>query len=142
MTDKNTPAPADLVEQIGDWTIWFQPWPIETRSYDWHFAHENVAVAEELSGHCESREMCLQAIDWLEEQEAHRETEEGRAETERFVDAGMRALNRALLAEAVRRLLSLPGIGNLPGFATGTHLNSARYALDQYDQQISGKDGK
>ena len=136
----NPPKTADVakVEQCDDWTIWHQPWPIESRSYDWHFAHKNVERAEELSGHCESREMCLQAIDWMEEQERERETEDGKARTAKFVDAGMRTLNRALLASALKGILDLPGIRNLPGFATGVHLQAADYALAQYEEQTNG----
>jgi hypothetical protein len=129
------PGEECAIEHHGDWVIWHQPWPIDNREFDWHFAHKSATESNGLSGNAESRDMCLQAIDWLEEQERHAETEEGKAETAAFVDAGMRTLNRALLASAVKGLLDLPGIGNLPGFATGTHLEAARFALEQYEEQ-------
>lgn len=124
------------IEHHGDWLIWYQPWPIDSRACDWHFAHKNTRSGDDLTcGSEESRDMCIQSIDWLEEQDRIAETEEGKAETRRLVDSGMRTLNRALLARAVKDLLDLPGIGNLPGFMTGTHIEAARYAYAQYQEQ-------
>ncbi|KKW92979.1 hypothetical protein [Sphingobium chungbukense] len=108
------------VETHGDWLVWHQPWPIASRSFDWHYAHKDARDDDELrTGNAESREMCLQTIDWIEEEDARAQTEEGKARTKEFVDSGMRSLNRALLAHSLKDALAV-GYTVGPGRANGS----------------------
>ncbi len=51
-------------ERHGDWLIWRDPLPIEWRGADWHFAR--ISARDDIDiGNEESREMCLQTIDYI-----------------------------------------------------------------------------
>ena len=51
-------------EKIGPWRIWFDPPPIGTRDFDWHYQHEDTDLdcPPWMNGSCASREACLTDI--------------------------------------------------------------------------------
>lgn len=63
---------AEKLEISGDWLIWHDPLPINSRKADWCFVHKDFTRDNEdiRIGREESREMCLQTIDFIEDMEA------------------------------------------------------------------------
>lgn len=57
------------LEISGDWLIWHDPLPINSRKADWCFVHKDFTRDNEdiRIGREESREMCLQTIDFIED---------------------------------------------------------------------------
>lgn len=62
-----------------DWWIYYDPPPIPTRAWDWHWVHEDYdGLGDPRHGDAPTREACMKAIDeWIEEEEADLE-ERGR----------------------------------------------------------------
>lgn len=54
-------------EEYGSWLIWYDPLPGEWRGADWRYMRKSANSDIDV-GHAESKEMCLQSIDFLEEQ--------------------------------------------------------------------------
>ena len=57
------------VEAYGDWKIWYEPSPIESRSLDWQFAHKDFTEPhiDNRYGAEASREDCLKSIAFIED---------------------------------------------------------------------------
>lgn len=131
--------------EYGDWLIWNAPSPLAVRNMDWHFAHKDFTsehAGDYRSGSEATEEECRRSIAFIEDMDAQDATPEGQAKLEasaaRLTEKAMETMAAIDMARALHQILSVPGIGNLPGFATGVHLQAARTALDAYARYHPG----
>lgn len=72
-------------EEHGGWLIWHDPLPGEWRGADWRYMRKDANSDIDV-GHAESKEMCLQSIDYLEEQFPVDEPEKSKLRSDEFLD--------------------------------------------------------
>lgn len=73
-------------EEHGEWLIWHDPLPGEWRGADWRYMRK-AANSDIDVGHAESKQMCLQSIDFLEEQFSVDEPEKPKLRSNEFLDS-------------------------------------------------------
>lgn len=127
--------------EYGHWLIWRNPSPLESDHMNWCFAKKGSR--DEIDcGHASSLVMAKQSCDYHDECDAEAATPEGQAEAEaqalRFCDKYGEIVATIEMARALDQLLKLPGIGNLPGFASGLHIQRARTALENFNEYHPG----
>lgn len=126
-----------------DWLIWQQETPIPGDHMDWQFTRKNAVHDDGRDyGHAPSLLMAQQSCDYADECDAEAATPEGKAKNEadtlRLLDKFGEMVATTEMARALDQLLKLPGIGNLPGFATGLHIQRGITALANYSEYHPG----
>jgi hypothetical protein len=128
-----------VMEEYGEWLIWHAPSPLKSRHMDWHFARKDFTSERDgdaHSGSCDSLEEARQMCDFIDDMDAEDESPEGKvrleASAKRLTEKAMEQIAHMHMARAFQQVLALPGINNLPGFATGLHLQTARNSLERY----------
>ena len=67
-SDGQSKEPIRQLEDMGDWWVWYDPLPTECRDHDWRFCRKIIHTELDV-GTAESRDMCLQTIDFIESEE-------------------------------------------------------------------------
>lgn len=127
---------ARVVEEHGDWLIWHDPLPVAFQGENWCFVHKDFGGehvgCDPRMGRDESREMCLQTIDWLDsEQEREvRETDEDRKPSEAYLNFINVPLVKQLGAalSAANSILACNG----RGFADGVLRSQVATGMEAY----------
>lgn len=122
------------VQDHGGWLIWHDPMPIEWRGADWHYAKKDAREDFDI-GHAESRDMCLQSIDYIDEQDAIALSPEGQAKEARMFERSRDNLHKIMLIftlgralESAKSVIATGGKGTIDG----THLAIVNSALAEF----------
>ena len=119
------------LEISGDWLIWHDPLPINSRKADWCFVHKDFTRDNEdiRIGREESREMCLQTIDFIEDMEAQSREEATQDQVDKLMK---RFWEIALVHDLARALKNVIDDPTGRGFMTGVHIQAAKTVLARY----------
>lgn len=124
------------IEDHGGWLVWHDPLPVEWRDRDWCFARKKPSSQYDYQfdyGREESREMCLQTIDYLESEEEREANEPAKSEPS---EAFLKFTNVPLVNQLGAALIAANSVlaCNGRGFADGMLLGQVKAALDTFKE--------